>query len=101
MQLVFANCREYNAADSQISALANRIEQILNRLITDWVVGQPGMSKDNLPQLEMLDDDACQVRRPTQLACLPAKCTCALVCSSELAADSVLTSVTGLLGAGV
>jgi hypothetical protein len=64
VQLVFANCRHYNAADSPISALANRLEQIANRLIAEWVVGKPE-SKQGLPSLEMLDDDACQARSPS------------------------------------
>ena len=72
MQLVFANCRQYNAADSAISALANRIEQISNRLIAEWIVGKPGVTKEDLPPLEMLNDDACQVRLPSRPPCLPA-----------------------------
>jgi hypothetical protein len=62
MKLVFENCRQYNAADSPISALANRLEEISNRLITSWVVGKPGQSKADLPVLEMLNDDRCSVR---------------------------------------
>jgi hypothetical protein len=65
MTLVFDNCRRYNAADSPISALANRLEALTNRLIMVWVVGRPGQTKADLPDPSMLNDDRCGVRRPT------------------------------------
>ena len=74
MKLVFDNCRQYNAADSPISALANRLEALTDRLIMNWVVGKPGQTKADLPDLAMLNDDRCGVRhpsRPVLTHCLP------------------------------
>ena len=69
MKLVFDNCRQYNAADSPISALANRLEALTDRLILTWVVGRPGQTKTDLPDLAMLNDDRCGVRHPGPWSC--------------------------------
>ena len=60
VRLVWRNCMQYNARESDIFAVARLMANTFERLNMDWIAGDPGRGVSPLP-LEQLEEGNCGV----------------------------------------